>query len=289
MALAFLHNKRPGIAKVPHTHDFSYKKIVYPPTCETWGATQHFCKCGASELSDPVQGSHRFGSERYTDDSGHWYVCEICGERGNFSEHTPGTEATNVTPQTCTECGYILAPATCTHDWKWRLSSQGTCTEGAWWERTCSLCGAYQSKTDAPLGHDMISTVIQEPSCVSKGKKYNSCRRCGYNTTEDIEVVAHTREKISAVPATCTAAGSEEGVRCSVCNTFIVEPQTILPHHIPSETIYFQNGDESDKDYHYYRQDCVHCGKNLVYEFAPHAWEVSAAGVKFCTICGKIV
>lgn len=286
MALAFLHNKRPGIAKVPHTHDFSYKKIVYPPTCETWGATQHFCKCGASELSDPVQGSHRFGSERYTDDSGHWYVCEICGERGNLSEHTPGTEATNVTPQTCIECGYILAPATCTHDWEWRLSSQGTCTEGAWWKRTCSLCGAYESKSDAPLGHDMISTVIREPSCVSKGEKYNSCLRCGYNTTEEIEVVAHTSKKIPAVPAgACTVIGSTEGERCSVCSTILKSPETILPYHYPSDAPTYV---KINSEMHFKQYLCTRCDKILSSEREEHVWGVSAVGQTFCTQCGAI-
>ena len=45
-----------------------------------------------------------------SDETGHWYNCLVCGEKQNFSAHTPGPAATITTAQTCTECGFEIAP-----------------------------------------------------------------------------------------------------------------------------------------------------------------------------------
>lgn len=37
----------------------------------------------------------------------------------------------------------------------------------------------------------------------------------------------HTEEIIEAVAATCTEAGHKEGVKCSVCNTILMQPETV--------------------------------------------------------------
>ena len=44
------------------------------------------------------------------DETGHWYPCLICGEKQNFSAHTPGPAATTATAQFCTECNFEIAP-----------------------------------------------------------------------------------------------------------------------------------------------------------------------------------
>lgn len=53
---------------------------------------------------------HDFGSEYNTDSEYHWRQCE-CGEKTDYSIHQPGAEATEETAQTCTVCGYEIAPA----------------------------------------------------------------------------------------------------------------------------------------------------------------------------------
>jgi hypothetical protein len=45
-----------------------------------------------------------------SDATGHWYNCLVCGEKQSFSAHTPGPAATITTAQTCTECGFEIAP-----------------------------------------------------------------------------------------------------------------------------------------------------------------------------------
>ena len=45
-----------------------------------------------------------------SDKTGHWHICADCGEKTGFAEHIPGDKATNSKPQTCTECGFVIAP-----------------------------------------------------------------------------------------------------------------------------------------------------------------------------------
>ena len=55
--------------------------------------------------------THKFGTEWISDETGHWHACTSCGEKADAAEHAPGVEATETTAQTCTACGFELAPA----------------------------------------------------------------------------------------------------------------------------------------------------------------------------------
>ena len=55
---------------------------------------------------------HDFGNTMESDESGHWGTCSICGEEASPVPHTPGPEATETEAQTCTVCGFELAPPT---------------------------------------------------------------------------------------------------------------------------------------------------------------------------------
>ena len=48
----------------------------------------------------------------YKDAEGHAHECQNCDAHDAVQPHTPGAAATATTPQTCTACGYIIAPAT---------------------------------------------------------------------------------------------------------------------------------------------------------------------------------
>ena len=73
---------------------------VYDATCDaecnTCGYTRQ-----ASHIASPVMES---------DTTGHWNVCLTCGEKLNFTAHTPGPEATISSAQTCTVCKFEIAP-----------------------------------------------------------------------------------------------------------------------------------------------------------------------------------
>ena len=55
---------------------------------------------------------HSWSNEWSKDETHHWHACSGCDEKNDVATHTPGAAATEKDPQTCTVCGYIIAPAT---------------------------------------------------------------------------------------------------------------------------------------------------------------------------------
>ena len=55
---------------------------------------------------------HSWSNEWSKDETHHWHACSGCDEKNDVEPHTPGSAATENDPQTCTVCGYIIAPAT---------------------------------------------------------------------------------------------------------------------------------------------------------------------------------
>lgn len=54
---------------------------------------------------------HSFTDTWEADGEKHWHACSGCGLKQDEAVHTPGPEATETVAQTCTVCGYELAPA----------------------------------------------------------------------------------------------------------------------------------------------------------------------------------
>ena len=54
---------------------------------------------------------HKFDTAWATDANNHWHECTGCGLKQDEAAHEPGAEATATTAQTCTICGYEIAPA----------------------------------------------------------------------------------------------------------------------------------------------------------------------------------
>jgi len=54
---------------------------------------------------------HKFAEAWTADATNHWHVCSGCGLKQDEAAHEPGAEATATTAQTCTICGYEIAPA----------------------------------------------------------------------------------------------------------------------------------------------------------------------------------
>ena len=112
----------------------------------------------------------------------------------------------------------------------WQTTVKPTCTEGGEMKRSCSVCGAEETKTIDALGHDYSEqwTVDEEADCVNDGSKSRHCSRCDAKTDVTvIEAKGHTEVVDKAVAATCTADGYTEGKHCSVCNAVIVAQEKI--------------------------------------------------------------
>ena len=150
---------------------------------------------------------------------GHAHKCDICQFAQTISLHTPGAEATETTAQTCTDCGYILVPATaheCVASTAWEKDDTKhwhycqNCTENIFNEgpheydddtcdTTCNTCGYLRTVT-----HDFDNACD------------DSCNHCEYTriTAHKYENIQH--EDYFAANATCTS-GKTYYKSCSVC------------------------------------------------------------------------
>ena len=109
-------------AALGHTHDYAQQWTTdeaghwYTCSgCEEKGeyADHDFengCDPDCSICGYAREAGHDYGEAWVTDAENHWYAC-TCGEIAEKAAHTPGAEATETTAQTCTVCGYEIAPA----------------------------------------------------------------------------------------------------------------------------------------------------------------------------------
>ena len=127
-----------------HIHKNNLTKVTAKPaTCTSDGNSEYYsCSCGkyfkdasaSAEIKDKnsviIKASHSFGTDwGYQDENGHAHAC-VCGTHDELIPHTPGAEATETTPQKCTECAYIITPAlNHVHNLTKISAKPATCTE----------------------------------------------------------------------------------------------------------------------------------------------------------------
>ena len=115
----------------------------------------------------------------------------------------------------------------------WRTTVNPTCTEGGEMIRSCSVCGAEETKTIDALGHDYSDqwTVDEEADCVNDGSKSHHCTRC--KAKKDITSIPATGHKY--VETVVEPSYSNRGYtlyECSVCGYSYkdnYEEQLIVP------------------------------------------------------------
>lgn len=96
--------------------------------------------------------THDFSDILTSDGSGHYYLCRSCDEKKDFSAHTPGEAASIHRAQTCTVCGYEMAPRI-SHDHEYTAEDGrhyhncvcGETTPGVD-EDACEICAADSGK-----------------------------------------------------------------------------------------------------------------------------------------------
>ena len=113
----------------PAKHSLTHHDAV-PHTCTTDGNVEYWdcsvCgknfsdadgKTGIDDIVDPAPG-HNWDTAYDSNETHHWHNCTNANcpiteddQKDGYAVHTPGAAATETTPQTCTECGYVLAPA----------------------------------------------------------------------------------------------------------------------------------------------------------------------------------
>ena len=134
-------------------------------------------------------------------------VCEECGEEiSRVIPKKPHTEVTVAGKQpTCTEEGL---------------------TDG----KKCSVCQTF-TVAQQPIpaaGHSWGEPVAeQEATCTAEGYGTHDCGVCGAHENCVIPKKPHTEVTVAGRQPTCTEEGLTEGKKCSVCQTFTVQQQSI--------------------------------------------------------------
>ncbi len=162
-------------------------------------AVTQYTGSGSGGSSGIIAHTHKW-SEYKSDKTGHWRVCtnKACGEQEKASAHKPGAAATEKAAQTCTVCGYELAPKLVHEhrfDNKWITDANGH------WH-TCKTCG----------GKSTVEKHTAGPAATQS--KDQTCTVCGYIITPALGHV-HRLTKIEAKPATAEQDGNIEYYSCS--------------------------------------------------------------------------
>ena len=160
--------------------------------------------------------AHSYKTEWSTDETNHWHECSVCGDKKDVAVHTPGAEATETTPQTCTVCGYVIKAALGhTHNFNQKntsetyLKSAATCTKKAVYYYSCS-CGEKDTETfesGETLAHTWGTKWVN-----NDGKHWHECAVCNTKSDE----ADHAFEWKIDKEATVTEAGAKHE-ECKVC------------------------------------------------------------------------
>ena len=240
----------------------AYKETVTRATCTEGGYTTYTCQiCGDSYVGD------------YTDALGHdWkaptvladstcnsdgikeYDCSRCDahyhEAVSATGHNPGAAASCLNPQTCLDCGAVLAPAT-GHNYK-KTTTEPTCTRLGYTVYVCENCGeSYRSDYTEMLGHD-YETEVTAPTCANGGYTTYTCARCGASYVDDFTtLLGHDwKAPVTVTESTCISEGVLE-YDCSRCDAHYLETMP-AKNHAPGPAATCVNA-----------QTCLTCGAVL--------------------------
>lgn len=221
---------------IPATgHDMT-KVDAVPASCETDGNIEYY-ECGyCGKLFSDADGKneitaadtviaaagHRYLTSWTFDSDSHWHKCAVCGSADTIVPHVSSGEATETAAETCTICGYEIAPM---------------------------------------LGHihanHLMSVYAVKPTCTkdgnidyyvcSCGKLFADSNAAAALTEADIVIPAagHGATEIrNRVEPTEKANGYTGDEYCTVCNE-LVKRGTVIPATASSETTPPQTSDNS--------------------------------------------
>lgn len=159
--------------------------------------------------------THNYSGTYQSDNNHHWLRCKVCGSKKDVQQHIPGDEATEQSPQTCTVCGYILAPALShTHNY----AADWTSDELSHWH-TCDGCSQYDALENHAFDNDCdadcaVCGYTREISHTFEGdweydgaRHWRSCTVCGTRETEEAHIPGDAPTADAA--QTCQSCGYE--------------------------------------------------------------------------------
>ena len=178
---------------------------------------------------------HDWATEWSSDAAGHWHECTRDPEHHSTKEsHNPGPAATETDPQTCTDCGYVIDPATghlCINHLVEVPKVPATCTTTgteAHFKCTDPDCGKLYWDDDAydlienpselvidVLEHDWASEWSSDET-----KHWHACKDCDAKDNEAVHTPNHPDGATFEYPVLCVECGYvmeeqlEEGTIC---------------------------------------------------------------------------
>lgn len=185
-----------------------------------------------------------------TNSNEHYKECSVCHQQVLKGNHIPGPEATVDTPQTCTECGYVIKEAIGHVHTAGKLVNavDPTCTSDghvAYYE--CTTCHLYFEDSDCKNeienivltgGHIMSElTPAKDATCTEDGNlAYYHCSRCnkffedqeGNNDITSSYLITKLGHKITLhneVSATCFTDGNSSYAYCEQCNKYFTNSE----------------------------------------------------------------
>ena len=253
-------------------HNWNSGAVTKQPTCKEDGIKTFTCRTCNAERTEKIEKlkihtydnecdaicnvcnasrtiTHQYNNSWYNDEMSCWNECTVCGEKKDVKAHIPGEEATETTPQVCTNCGYIIKPATghITHQY----DSKWTTDKNAHWHR-CTGC----EEKDSYASHVFENACdkdcdvcgftretkhkFAETWTTDADQHWHECIECGFKQDE----AAHE----PGPEATATTAQS-----CTICKYEIApafgEPETDAPTEtieIPTDVTELPSVDEPD-------------------------------------------
>lgn len=197
-----------------------------------------------TNIVDPAPG-HNWDTAYDSNETHHWHNCTNANcpiteddQKDGYDVHTPGAAATENTPQTCTECGYVLAPALGhihANHLTFVTEVPETCTtDGVKAHYECS-CGKFFSDNQALneitaedftiAAHHTVDPLAAWESD-NDDNHYHICSVC----SDKADVTPHSYD---SGEITTPATETTEGVKtytCSVCNHTKTEAVSKLGH-----------------------------------------------------------
>lgn len=225
---------------------------------ETWTCS----KCGATETRYAQTHEHLspYYERQTVDRWQHIAKCHAC-DRYTLQDHEY-VGATCQKPGVCV-CGK--------EDPNWEAGHHSytvaaTCTSNA----TCKWCGAEDPNgSHDPNNHAEGCTLSDW--IITDGEHYKEYSQCKLQ----VERTVHVTIGVPAVPATCLAAGTTAGTKCSTCGKILsgVEEDPQKEHSYTGDYVVTEEG---------HAQKCVN-GCNQVGETAPHSYTYSWSAWTDCT------
>ena len=149
-----------------------------------WDAYKKCEKCGklfkmdgTTELSAvPMRAlkAHTYDNVWHSNKDGHYHECTFCHQAGTVEKHVAGAAATETAPQRCTECNYIMTPATGHKDHVKDPQADWVSDQNTHWH-ACTGCSTHLDEA----GHTVSSwTVDKAATTTETGVKHGTCSVC---------------------------------------------------------------------------------------------------------------